>query len=359
MAENDAEKTEAPTPRRRQEARDEGRIARSQDLTASLLLVGLTILLGQTGARVFDALKRLLAAALSGDLAFEGLQDAVRLLLGICVRMFIAMAPLLIGTLALAIFANAIQVGFHPSLKKITPKVSFNPLAGIKRLIGGGRGPMQFVMNLLKLLMVAFVAYTGVHGKVWTIIALANNDDVWTIFGVAATMVYDITLRIGIVLLLLALADYAFQKWKIEKELKMTKQEVKEEMKRMDGDPKIKQRRRQIQLQRAQQRIKQSVPTADVIVTNPTHFAIALKYDKDNMHAPRVVAKGGDFLAMKIREIAAEHGIPIIERPPLARALYKLCDVGSEIPEEFYSAVAEILAYVYELTGKAKRKMSA
>jgi flagellar biosynthetic protein FlhB len=139
----------------------------------------------------------------------------------------------------------------------------------------------------------------------------------------------------------------------------MTKEEVKEEMKRMDGDPKIKARRRQIQLQQAQKRISQSVPTADVIVTNPTHYAIALKYDNDEMHAPRVVAKGGDFLAMKIREIAAEHGIPIIERPPLARALYKMCEVGQEIPEQFYAAVAEILAYVYELTGKAKRKVPA
>ena len=127
-------------------------------------------------------------------------------------------------------------------------------------------------------------------------------------------------------------------------------------MKRMDGDPKIKARRRQIQMQQAMKRIKSTVPTADVIVTNPTHFAIALKYDADNMNAPRVVAKGADFLAFRIREIAVEHGIPIIERPPLARALYRLCEVGQEIPEQFYSVVAEILAYVYELSGKAKRK---
>jgi len=136
----------------------------------------------------------------------------------------------------------------------------------------------------------------------------------------------------------------------------MTKQEVKEEMRRMEGDPKIKQRRRQIAIQIHQRRLKKEVPTADVIVTNPTEFAIALKYDSKTMHAPRVVAKGQGYIAQRIREIAIEHGIPILERKPLARALYKMVEVGQEIPEQFYSAVAEILAYVYELSGKMKRQ---
>jgi flagellar biosynthetic protein FlhB len=139
----------------------------------------------------------------------------------------------------------------------------------------------------------------------------------------------------------------------------MTKQEVKDEMRRMDGDPQIKQRRRQIALQRVYQRIKKDVPTADVVVTNPTHFAIALKYEAGEMHAPRVVAKGADLLALRIREIAVAHGVPIVERPPLARAMYKLVEVGQEIPEQFYSAVAEILAYVYELSGKVRARKTA
>ena len=155
---------------------------------------------------------------------------------------------------------------------------------------------------------------------------------------------------------LLAILDYAWQKWRLERELKMTKQEVKEEMRRMEGDPKIKQRRRQIALQMAQKRLAKDVPTADVIITNPTEFAIALKYDADAMHAPKVVAKGQDLIAKRIREIAIEHGIPIVERKPLARALYKLVEVGQEIPEQFYSAVAEILAYVYELSGKLRQQ---
>ena len=159
-------------------------------------------------------------------------------------------------------------------------------------------------------------------------------------------------------LLVLAIIDYAYQRFKNERDLRMTKQQVKEEMKRMDGDPLIKQRRRQLARQMLEQKIKKDVPTADVIVTNPTHYAIALKYDADKMGAPRVVAKGKDFLALKIREIAIENGVPILERPPLARALYKTVEVGQEIPERFYSAVAEILAYVYELSGKIKSKQA-
>jgi flagellar biosynthetic protein FlhB len=139
----------------------------------------------------------------------------------------------------------------------------------------------------------------------------------------------------------------------------MTKQEVKEEMKRMEGDPKIKSKRRQFAIQLLTQKFKKDVPTADVVVTNPTHYAVALKYDQANMGAPRVVAKGQDFLAQRIREIAIEAGVPILERPPLARALYKTVEVGQEIPEQFYAVVAEILAYVYELTGKVKRRQTA
>jgi len=156
----------------------------------------------------------------------------------------------------------------------------------------------------------------------------------------------------------LAILEYAYQKWRIEQELKMTKQEVKEEMRRMEGDPKIKQRRRQIALQMLTQRLKKDVPTADVVVTNPTEFAVALKYDADTMHAPRVVAKGQGLIAQRIREIAIASGVPILERKPLARALYKLVEVGQEIPEQFYSAVAEILAYVYELSGRVRKKAS-
>ena len=160
-------------------------------------------------------------------------------------------------------------------------------------------------------------------------------------------------------MLILAIIDYAYQRDQLEQSLKMTKQEVKDELRRMDGDPKIKQRRRQIALQIHRRRLKKTVPTADVVVTNPTEFAVALKYDAATMNAPRVIAKGRGVIAAHIRALAIDAGVPILERPPLARALYRLVEVGQEVPEQFYNAIAEILAYVYELSRKMKRKERA
>lgn len=177
-------------------------------------------------------------------------------------------------------------------------------------------------------------------------------------FGLGASIVYSVGMRVALLLLVLAILDYGYQKFRNEQELKMTKQEIKEEMRRMEGDPKVKQRRRQVAMQLISKRLKRDVPTADVVVTNPTELAIALKYDGAEMRAPKVVAKGQGHMARRIREIAIEHGVPIVERRPLARAMYRMVEVGQEIPEEFYSAVAEILAYVYELTGKLKARQA-
>jgi flagellar biosynthetic protein FlhB len=210
-------------------------------------------------------------------------------------------------------------------------------------------------MGLLKLTVVVMVAWSALNGRLGTVVG-AQEMDYLQILGLGASVVYSIGLRVGVALLVLAIIDYAWQRYRLEKQLKMSKQEIKEEMRRMEGDPRIKQRRRQIAMQMANQRLKKDVPTADVIVTNPTEFAVALKYDAGAMHAPRVIAKGQGTMAKRIREIAIANGVPILERKPLARALYKLCEVGQEIPEQFYSAVAEILAYVYELSGKAKQR---
>jgi flagellar biosynthetic protein FlhB len=172
---------------------------------------------------------------------------------------------------------------------------------------------------------------------------------------VAAELAFTLGLRMAIALLILAIIDYVYQRWRNEQDLKMTKEEVREELKRMDGDPTLKRRRREIQMQMAIRRIKTAVPKADVIITNPTELAIAIQYDSDTMRAPKVVAKGADLMAKRIRELAIENGVPIVERKPLARALYQTVDVGQEIPGKFYKAVAEILAYVYELTGRKHR----
>jgi flagellar biosynthetic protein FlhB len=269
-----------------------------------------------------------------------------------------ALAPILAGVIVIAIVVNLAQVGLVFSGKRLQPNLdALNPVKGFSRVFGGGQGWMHFVMSLMKMTLVASVAYSAVHGRLVQIVEVQRLSFL-QIFGLGASIVFSILLRIAVLLLVLAVLDYVWQRYRMEKQLRMTKQEVKEEMRRMEGDPKIKQRRRQIAVQMLTQRFKKDVPTADVVVTNPTEFAVALKYDSTSMHAPRVIAKGQGYLAQKIREIAIAHGVPILERKPLARALYKLVDVGQEIPEQFYSAVAEILAYVYELSGKLKQRQA-
>lgn len=360
MSEEDGDKTEAPTPRRRQEAREQGNIARSPDLTAALLLLATLMLLNATGTKVVAALKALVGKMLSpsslADFSGTGAAESFGFALA---QVGAALAPLLAGVVLVAVLANVAQVGLFLDPKRLAPNVeALNPFRGLSKLAGGKMKPAQMLLSALKLVGLAMVAYSAIHDRINDILG-AQNLDFLQIFSLGAGTIYAIALRVGVALLVIAIVEYGYQRWRIEQELKMTKQEVKEEMRRMEGDPKIKQRRRQIAIQRLQQKLKKDVPTADVIVTNPTHFAIALKYEPGTMHAPRVVAKGQDLIAQRIREIAIENGIPILERAPLARALYKLCDVGQEIPEQFYSAVAEILAYVYELSGNLRQKQSA
>jgi flagellar biosynthetic protein FlhB len=356
MAEDSGDKTEAPTPRRRQEAREQGNIAQSRDLTAAVLLIGTMMLLQYTGGPLVGALKSLVAETLSAEsLGDVTLPTPLALFMKFTTVAAFAIAPLMGGVLFLAVAVNLAQVGFNLNTKKLEPKLgALNPMKGLGKMFGGGN-VIMLAMSLTKLVLVGMTAYSAVHGRLHQIIA-AQQLTYMQIFGLGMEITYTIAIRIGLLLLVLAVIDYVYQRVKMERDLRMTKQQVKDEMRRMDGDPMIKQRRRQLARQMMEQKIKKDVPTADVIVTNPTHFAIALKYDADNMGAPRVVAKGKDFLALKIREIAIENGIPILERPPLARALYKSVEVGQEIPEQFYSAVAEILAYVYELSGKIKSK---
>lgn len=359
MAEDLTDKTEAPTPRRREEAREQGQIARSADLTAAALLLGFLLLMNSFGPNLIKALKALMLELLSANsLSNLDAQNIAPTILRSFVAAAGAAAPLLLGGVLVAIVANLLQVGLFFSGKRLQPNFEvLNPLRGLGRIFQS-ENLVHLVINLLKLSLVGLLAWSAVNQRMDQIISIQQLTYMQA-FGLGASIIYAVGLRIAVLLLVLAIIDYTYHRLKTESELRMSKQEVKEEMRRMEGDPKIKQRRRQIAIQMAQKRLAKDVPTADVIITNPTHFAIALKYDAASMHAPRVVAKGQDLLAQRIREIAIAHGIPIIERKPLARALYRLVEVGKEIPEQFYAAVAEILAYVYELTGKLKQKRSA
>ena len=358
MAEDDGDKTEAPTPRRRQQAEERGQVARSQDLVAAALIVGSMVLLNHFGTGVMTVCRSLLVDSFDSLSDLSPTSAVERLARGV-VLSGRAMWPLLAGLVAIAVVGNVAQVGLKFNPQKLQPNLAaLNPLKGAGRLFGAGRNPMKFAMNLAKLAVICLVAWWAVNGRIPQILE-AQSLSHEQVLRLGMEVVYAIAMKIGMALLVLALIDFGLQKWKHERDLRMTKQEVKDEMRSMEGDPKIKQRRRQIAMQIAGKRLKKDVPTADVVVTNPTEYAVALKYDGDAMRAPRVIAKGQGQMALRIRQIAIEAGVPILERKPLARALYKLVEVGQEIPEQFYSAVAEILAYVFELTGKAKRKVTA
>lgn len=354
MAEEFGDKTEAPTPRRREEAREQGQIARSPDLSAAILLLGFLLLMNSFGQGLVQALRVLLQELLSAPVLCDFDVHKAGSILVRCIALAGgALAPLLLGGLLIGVAVNLLQVGFYLNGKRLQPKLgALNPLNGAARLVKPENW-VHLLMNILKIALVGVVAWSAVRGRLDQIVATQQLEFAQA-FSLGCSIVYAVGLRLAVLLLVLALIDYGYQRYRHERELRMTKQEIKEEMRRMEGDPKIKQRRRQLAIQMAHQRLRKDVPTADVIITNPTEYAIALKYDSSTMHAPRVVAKGRGYMAQRIREIAIENGVPIVERKPLARALYSLVEVGQEIPEQFYSAVAEILAYVYRLTGKMK-----
>lgn len=356
MPDDFGERTEAPTPRRRQEAREQGNIARSPDLTAAVLIITSMVMLDWYGPGLVRALRVLMSEMFARHWLWESGVDGIgEMAIRAVGTVALAMAPLLIGLMLAAILVNLAQVGLFFSTSRVQPRIeALNPFKGLSRLFGRGNGLMALLMNLLKLALVGFVSYTAIRGRMQEILWMQEMSFV-QIFALTGAIVYSIAIRLGVLLLVLALLDYSYQRWRNERQLRMTRQEVKDEMRRMEGDPQIKQRRRQIALQRVLQRVRKDVPTADVVVTNPTEIAVALKYTHESMHAPRVIAKGQGYVAQLIRQIAVENGVPILERKPLARALYKLVEVGQEIPEQFYAAVAEILAYVYELSGKLNR----
>jgi flagellar biosynthetic protein FlhB len=360
MAESTGDKTEAPTPRRRLEARQQGNIARSHDLTSAVLLIGALFLMKWFGPKVVFTLRDLLAQALSGPSLsnFNPIEAGGQIVHGLA-KVSVAIAPLLGGAVFIVIVVNVAQVGFNFTPQRLAINfAALNPIRGWTKMFSFGQGGLQLVMNLLKVALVTLLAWSAISGRLEQIIAVQRLSFL-QIFALGADMVFSIGIRVGVLLLILAIIDYIYQRFRIERSLRMTKAEVKDEMRSMEGDPIVKQRRKQVAFQRAMQRLKKDVPQADVVVTNPTHYAVALKYEESKMRAPRLVAKGVDFMAHRIRELAAEAGVTIIERPPLARAIYRMVDVGEEIPEEFYAAVAEILAYVYELTGKIRRPVPA
>lgn len=353
MAETDAEKSEAPTPRRLQEARDDGNIPKSADLTAALSLIAAVCLIYVFGGRLLGGMKVVLAAMLSNiHTPNPGKPlDMISLPAFTGTVILQGLMPLTLGVALIALIVTVFQVGFVVTTKPLEIDITkLSPLKGLKNILSL-RGWTRLGMSVGKVTIIGTVAGFYIHIHRFEIIKLAELP---MAAGMMATweITFKLALWIGAVLLILAILDYAYQRWQHTTDLKMTKQEVKEELKRMDGDPMIKQRRARVARQLAMQRTAAAVPKADVIVTNPTHFAIALRYDSATMRSPKVIAKGADIMAFRIRQIAMRHEIPLVERKELARGLYRNVEVGQEVPPEYYAAVAEILAYVYRLNRK-------
>ncbi len=356
MAENGDNRTEAPTPRRRSEAREQGQVAKSIDLTAALVLMGALLSLSWFGPATLGALLRLVARMLGPTEQTELVTPSLDAEIGpILQTMAAAALPVMAVIAVVSVLSNVLQVGFLLSSHPLEPSLGkLNPITGAGRVFSV-RALVQLVMNLLKLGLVCAVAVSVIRKRMPDIAATMECSG-WQQVLLFSKLTWDFGLKISAVLLALAVLDYVWQRYRFERDLRMTKEEVREEMRRMEGDPIVKQRRRQLQMKLALQRLRRDVPKANVVVTNPTELAIAIQYKAGEMTAPKVVAKGQGFMAQRIREIAAEHRIPIVERKPLAQALFKTVEVGQEVPQNLYQAVAEILAYVFELAKTGRRR---
>lgn len=345
------DKTETATPRKRGEAREHGQVARSAELNSAIILLAGLITMHLMGSSLYNQMAAFTVSTISESYAIQITQESLRYYLlnwGFAFAKIIG--PILVILAALALAVSYAQVGVLFTWHPLIPKFSrLNPIAGMSKLFSE-RALVDMLKNILKITLIGYIAYTGVKDRVPDFIPLVDAG-IGAIFQITGSVAYSVGIRMGIALLILAIFDYAFQRWELERSLRMTKQEVKEEHKRMEGDPAIKARIRSVQREMARRRMMQEVPKADVVITNPTHLAVALRYDAAIMAAPMVIAKGQGIIAENIKEIARAHDIPIIEDKPLAQTLFKLVEVGMAIPEELYRAVAEILAYVFRLKG--------
>ena len=348
---SEAERTEEATPRRRDEARKDGQIARSAELTIAASLLGSAVVISMLAPVAGRGLFAIMGHGLSslGSLSLD-LNSATALIRETAVHTFTATAGLIIAMTAATLVVAALQARGTMSAKPITPQFSrINPITNAKNLLGM-RQIVELLKSLGKLAIVGMAVYGSIKAALPDAIALSQTSQIGFLF-VVKRYVVRMLASAGAAYLVLGAADYVWQWWRHEKSLRMTKDEVKQEMKQNDGDPQIKQRRRAVARSYARRQMMKDVPKADVVIVNPTHIAIAIKYDPTIAPAPIVLAIGQRKIAERIKAIAAESGVPMVENKPLARALLKTAKVGTLIPYELYMAVAEVLAYVLRTRG--------
>jgi len=352
------DKTEKATPKKRRDAKRKGQVRRSQEVNTAFCAIVMFGLLFAIWPEFVNQMTGVFTLHLghssiiqaSGGMSYN---EVMNLLIRVLLGMGGILLPVLATSLVAGVAANVIQIGFMFTTETMKVKLSkINPINGFKQMFAP-RKLVDLAKNLLKIFLVGYVAYTD-YITLLDKFAMYVGQNVYISFIDIMRTAFLMALKMCIVMVFIAVADFLFQWWKYEKDLRMSKQEVKDEYKMMEGDPKIKGKIRQKQMQMSAMRMMSAVPEADVVITNPTHYAVALQYDEKVNSAPAVVAKGQDYIARKIREVATEHNVEIVENPPLAQSLFAMCEVGDEIPDDLYQAVADILVFVYRQKGKIK-----
>lgn len=346
------EKTEKATPKKQQETRKKGQVAKSTDINTAIILLLVFILLWLIGSfigeKIFTFMHYMFQEFLLYTLTPENVES---LFLEVTSQAAIIVAPILAVAFLAGILSNYLQVGVLFSPEAIAMKLSkLDPIAGFKRIYSI-KAIVELLKSILKIFLIGLVTFTILWISIDELLLLSLVPIVDSL-ALVGSLTVNMGIAVAILLLFLAVLDYIYQKYDHEKKIKMSKQDIKDEYKKTEGDPLIKSKIKEKQRQMAMQRMMQEVPKADVVITNPTHYAVALKYDGDKMDAPIVIAKGVDFLAQKIKSIAYSNQIITVENRPLARALYEQAEIGGEVPEDLFKAIAEVLAYVYRIRNK-------
>jgi flagellar biosynthetic protein FlhB len=351
----DEEKTEQATPKKRQEAREKGQVAKSVELnTAFLLLVSIIYFyynIDSFGNHFKDAFVYFIGLSSHYELTLASFPKLVK---EVTYIMFVMLLPFLVLILLVSLFINIVQVGFMITPKAMELKFDkLNPINGLKNMFSM-RSFGELIKSILKASVISYVLYLFIKSQMpkWFDLIDTSKE---TVFIMLLKSIFLVSVYILIFVVMVAILDYLFQRYNFEKSIRMSHKEIKDEFKQMEGDPHVKQKIRRMQMEMAKKRMMEDVKKADVVITNPTHYAVALKYEDMQMNAPRVVAKGVNLIAEKIKEIAKENDVDIVEKPEIARELYKKVKIGDEIPQELYQVVAEILAYVF----KAKKERAS
>lgn len=349
------EKTEPATAKKLREAREDGKVAKSKELTAAFDLIVLFLVLkifisylAENFIDIFSFIYKKMPDYVSDNIVGMTVQSAAGLVSTVLLRILLMCLPFFIFGMAITIIISILQVGWKVTTKPLKPKGDkFNPINGFKRIFSKD-SLFELLMSIVKICLIIYVAYSEIKDEADNIFILYEIPLMQAIL-LCGTIIIDTGYKISLVYLVVGIVDFIYNKWKFNEDMKMTKQEVKDEYKNTEGNPEIKGRQRQRMRDASRRRMMQDVPKADVVITNPTHLAVAIKYDAETARAPIVLAKGEDFLAQKIKEAAREHHVEIVENKPLARMLYANVDIGQEIPPELYQAVAEVLAMVYNM----------